>query len=112
VRVFIMDDAPQSMVYVPYALASAQRLRLEREFRISRDAYEAQQHSAAAIFAGLQKRYEFRILKPQDWLCAGGMCSIARNGAPLYSDDEHLAELGAMITQPALEAIWDTRSEL
>jgi peptidoglycan/LPS O-acetylase OafA/YrhL len=112
VRVFLMDDAPQSMVYVPYALASAQRLHLDREFRISRDTYEAQQHSAAAIFARLQKRYEFRILKPQDWLCAGGMCSIARNGAPLYSDDEHLSELGAMITEPALEAIWDTRSEV
>jgi peptidoglycan/LPS O-acetylase OafA/YrhL len=112
VRVFLLDDAPQSMVYVPYALASARRLHLNREFRISRDTYEAQQHSAAAIFARLQERYDFRILKPQDWLCAGGMCSIALNGAPLYSDDEHLSELGAMTTEPALEAIWDTRSEV
>jgi len=111
VRVFLVDDAPQNMVNVPYALAAARRLHLNREFRISRAAYEAQQHSAAAIFARLQKRYEFRILKPQDLLCAGGMCSIARNDAPLYGDDEHLSELGAMIAEPALEAIWDTRPE-
>jgi peptidoglycan/LPS O-acetylase OafA/YrhL len=111
VQVFLLDDAPQSKVNVPYTLAAAQRLHLDREFRISRVAYEAQQHSAAAIFARLQKRYAFRILKPQDLLCAGGMCSIARNDAPLYSDDEHLSELGAMITEPALEPIWDTRSE-
>ena len=107
VRVFLMDDAPQSMVNVAYTLAAAQRLHLNREFRISRATYEAQQHSAAAIFARLQKRYEFRILKPQDFLCAGGMCSIAHNHAPLYSDDEHLSELGAMIAEPALEAIWE-----
>jgi peptidoglycan/LPS O-acetylase OafA/YrhL len=111
VRVFLLDDAPQSIVDVPYALASAQRLHLDREFRISRVAYEAQQHSATAIFARLQKRYGIRILKPQDLLCAGGMCSIARNDAPLYTDEEHLSERGAMISEPALEAIWDTRSE-
>jgi peptidoglycan/LPS O-acetylase OafA/YrhL len=111
VRVFLMDDAPQSMVNVPYALAAGRRLHLDREFRISRVAYDAQQHSAAAIFARLQQRYEFRILKPQDLLCSGGMCSIVRNDAPLYSDDEHLSELGAMITEPVFEAIWDTRSE-
>jgi peptidoglycan/LPS O-acetylase OafA/YrhL len=111
VRVFLVDDAPQSIVDVPYALASAQRLHLDREFRISRVTYEAQQHSAAAIFARLQTRHGFRILKPQDLLCAGGMCSIARDDAPLYADEEHLSELGAMISEPALESIWDTRSE-
>jgi len=110
VRVFVLDDAPQSLVDVPYALASAQRLHLDRELRISRVTYEAQQQSAAAIFARLQKRYGFRILKPQDLLCAGGMCSIADNDAALYTDDEHLSELGAMISEPAIEAIWDTDS--
>jgi hypothetical protein len=110
VRVFLLNDAPQSIVDVPYALASARRLHLDREFRISRVTYEAQQHSATAIFARLQKRYGIRILKPQDLLCAGGMCSIARNDAPLYTDEEHLSELGAMISEPALEAIWDTGS--
>lgn len=107
VRVLLVDDAPQSIVNVPYALASAQRLHLDRDFRISRVDYETQQHSAAAIFSRLQKRYGFRILEPQDQLCAGGMCSIARIDAPLYTDGEHLSELGAMISEPALEAIWD-----
>jgi peptidoglycan/LPS O-acetylase OafA/YrhL len=111
VRVFLLDDVPQSSVNVPYALATAQRLHLDREFRISRFAYEAQQHSAAAIFARLQKRYGFRILKPQDMLCAGGMCSIVRDEAPLYVDGEHLSEFGAMIAEPALEAIWDAKTE-
>lgn len=112
VRVFIMDDAPQSLVDVPYALGAAKRLHLNREFRISRAAYEVQQHTVTEIFERLQRRYEFRIVKPQDQLCAGGMCSIARDNVPLYSDDEHLSELGAMTAEPALETIWDARSEL
>ena len=110
VRVFLVEDTPQSIVNVPYALASAQRLHLDRDFRISRVDYEAQQRSAAAIFSHLQKQYGFRILKPQDELCAGGVCSITRLDAPLYTDGEHLSELGAMISEPALEAIWDTGS--
>jgi peptidoglycan/LPS O-acetylase OafA/YrhL len=111
VRVFLLDDAPQNIVNVPYALAAARRLRLDREFRISRVAYEAQQHSATTIFARLQRRYEFQILKPQNLLCAGAMCSIARNDAPLYIDGEHLSEVGAMTSEPALEPIWDGKSE-
>ena len=111
VRVFLLDDAPQSIVSVPYALAATRRLHLDRDFRISRSAYETQQHSAEAIFARLQMRYRFRILKPQDLLCAAGICSIEQNDAPLYSDDEHLSLLGAMTAEPALEAIWNTESE-
>jgi hypothetical protein len=38
------------------------------------------------------------------------MCSIARDDVSLYVDNEHLSELGAMISEPALEAIWDTGS--
>jgi len=107
VQVFLLDDAPQNVVDVPYALASAQRLALDPDFRISRIDYEAQQHSATEVFARLQSRYAFRRLKPQDFLCAGGKCAIVRDSASLYADDEHLSELGALVCEPALEAIWD-----
>jgi peptidoglycan/LPS O-acetylase OafA/YrhL len=106
VRVFLLEDVPQNTLSVPYELASARRLGLDRDFRLSRTAYEAQQQSATRIFAQLQQRYELRILMPQDILCAGGMCAIARGEAPLYVDDEHLASTGAMIVEPALEAVF------
>lgn len=106
VRVFVVDDAPEYPVDVPYALASVRRLGLHRDLRISRAEYEVQQRSAAEIFAHLQRRYGFRILKPQDYLCADGRCAISRNDLPLYSDGEHLSPLGAAVAEPALEAIW------
>jgi peptidoglycan/LPS O-acetylase OafA/YrhL len=109
VRIFILDDVPESIVYVPYALASARRLGLQRDFRISRAEYELQQRNITDIFARLQRRYAFRILKPQDYLCADGFCAIARNGDPLYADEDHLAPFGAKVAEPALEAIWSER---
>jgi peptidoglycan/LPS O-acetylase OafA/YrhL len=106
VQVFILDDAPQNTVDVPYALAAARRRGWVRDFRISRAEYEAQQHSATAIFARLQQLYAFRILEPQNCLCAGGKCAIARGDVSLYTDDEHLSAPGAMVAEPAIEAIW------
>jgi hypothetical protein len=105
-RIFLMEDVPQSSVSVPYALAAARRLHLNRDMRISRAEYEVQQNSAADIFARLLKRHSFRTLKPQDMLCAGGMCSFARDESLLYSDAEHVSELGAKTSEPALQAIW------
>jgi peptidoglycan/LPS O-acetylase OafA/YrhL len=106
VRVFILDDAPESPVYVPYALAAARRRDLQRDFRISRAEYEAQQRSATEIFSRLQQKYVFQILEPQSSLCGSGMCAIARNTESLYVDEEHLSALGALVAKPALEPIW------
>ncbi len=94
VRVFLLEDVPHNALNVPYELASARRLSLRRDFRISRTAYEAQELIATQIFQRMQQRYGLRILRPQDILCAGGTCAIARDEAPLYNDDEHLAPTG------------------
>jgi peptidoglycan/LPS O-acetylase OafA/YrhL len=110
VRVFLLEDVPQNTQSVPYELASARRLGLHRDFRISRMAYEAQQQRATRIFAQMRQRYGLRILRPQDVLCAGGMCAIARGEAPLYVDDEHLAATGAMMIEPALESVFTDSS--
>jgi peptidoglycan/LPS O-acetylase OafA/YrhL len=106
IRVFLLDDVPQNGFDVPYELASARRLGLLRDFRMSRTAYEAQQQAATRIFTRMQQRYALHILKPEDILCAGGRCAIARGEAPLYIDNEHLAPKGAVMVEPALEAIF------
>lgn len=106
VRVFVVDDAPENRMDVPYAVAAARRLGLRRDLGISRAEYELQQRSAEKIFVSLQRRYGFRILKPQDCLCVDGRCAIVRNDLPLYSDLDHLSPLGAEVIEPALQAIW------
>jgi peptidoglycan/LPS O-acetylase OafA/YrhL len=110
VRVFLLEDVPHNALNVPYELASARRLDLPRDFRISRTAYEAQELSATQIFQRIQQRYGVHILRPQDILCAGGPCAIARGEAPLYNDDEHLSPLGAVIVEPALDAVFTDNS--
>jgi peptidoglycan/LPS O-acetylase OafA/YrhL len=106
VRVFLMEDAPQDPLSVPYLLASERRLDLHRDPGISRADYETQQRSATEIFARLQRQYGLKILSPQEILCAGGRCRIERDGAPLYVDGEHLAVTGAMLCVPALATVF------
>jgi peptidoglycan/LPS O-acetylase OafA/YrhL len=106
VRVFLLEDAPQYALGVPYELASVHRLDLQRDLGVSLAGYEMQQHSATQIFERLQQRFGLNILRPQDILCAGGRCVIDHAGAPLYVDGEHLSVTGAMLCLPALEAVF------
>jgi hypothetical protein len=105
-RVFVVDDAPWVGVDIPYALASTDRLGERRDFTITRAAYEAQQRAVTPILAALQNRYAFATLRPQDLLCAGGVCAVVRDGRSFYMDDEHLSPFGAMAAEPAFERIW------
>jgi hypothetical protein len=106
VKVFVVDDAPTVGVNVPYALASMDRLGERRDFSITPAAYEVQQQAATRILAALQDRYGFAILRPQDLLCASGVCVVERDGRSFYMDDEHLSPLGALAAKPAFERIW------
>ena len=113
IRVFVLNDAPEIDVPVPfeplgvpYALASAIRLGDNREFGITRDAYDRQQKNATEAFASLQHKYAFTILRTQDPLCAGGFCVAARLHTSLYADDQHLSTAGAIVARSALQPIW------
>ncbi len=105
-KVFVMDDAPWVGVDVPYALAATKRLGEHPDFTITRGAYDAQQRLVTPILDQLHHRYAFTVLRPQDLLCAGGHCAVARDGRPLYLDSEHLSPLGAMAAEPVFKGIW------
>jgi len=111
VRVFLIDDAPENPLSVPYELASAKRLALHRELGISKEQYDAQQGSAIRIFTRFQQQYGLHILKPQDLLCASGHCAIAQGEASFYTDREHLAPAGAMAIEPAFEPVFAPQTE-
>jgi hypothetical protein len=106
VRVFLLDDAPENPLSVPYELASAQRLALHRELGITRAQYDAQQRSAIHVFMQLQQQYGLRVLQPQDLLCGSGHCAIARDDASFYTDREHLSPAGAMAIEPVFEPVF------
>lgn len=110
VRVVLLEDVPHNLLSVPYELASARRLGLQRDFRMTRTQYETEQQTATQVFTRLQQRYGLRILRPQDILCEGGACAIAHGEASLYIDGEHLAPEGATFVEPAVEALFTDSS--
>ncbi|MDH1700765.1 acyltransferase family protein [Comamonas terrigena] len=46
------------------------------------------------------------ILDPTAYLCGDGACKGARNGIPLYYDDDHLSERGAALLIPMFRSIF------
>jgi peptidoglycan/LPS O-acetylase OafA/YrhL len=106
VRVFLLDDAPENPLSVPYVLASARRLALHRELGITRAQYDAEQRSAIQIFTRFQQQYGLRVLKPQDLLCGSGHCAIAHDDASFYTDREHLSPAGALAIEPVFDAVF------
>jgi hypothetical protein len=79
---------------------------LHRELGLSLAAYAAQQSSATQLFWRFQQQFGLHVLKPQDILCGGGRCAIARGEAPLYRDGEHLTITGAMTVAPIFDALF------
>ena len=108
VKVYVAEDDPQQDIHVPLTLAADARLGRPRHHGIARAAYDAQQAVVTGIFARLQQRYGFTLLKLPDVLCATGECVIEQGGRALYQDNEHLSPAGALAVAPALEPLWKT----
>lgn len=47
-----------------------------------------------------------KLLDPTAYLCSGGTCRGARDGIPLYYDDDHLSERGAALLVPMFRSIF------
>jgi hypothetical protein len=64
-------------------------------------------HGNDLLFDRLAGRDRVIMLDPAPMLCVNGDCSFARDGAPLYSDTNHLTSAAARIIAPLYPAIFD-----
>lgn len=63
----------------------------------------------SSMIAALQKASRdcgVHLLDPLPYLCVGDACHGVSDGRPLYSDDNHLSEVGARRLTPMFGAIW------
>lgn len=73
---------------------------------MSLSAYRAANASMNAALQSASQRCCVRLLDPLPYLCAGESCEGVSDGRPLYSDDNHLSEVGARRLAPMFGAIW------
>jgi len=67
----------------------------------TRSQYLARQAFLFQAFAAARSKFSsISLLDPLPFLCDGDHCSAAKDGLPLYYDDEHLNNRGAMLLRP------------
>jgi peptidoglycan/LPS O-acetylase OafA/YrhL len=95
-RVIVIAGVPEVGVSVPKVLVNNMFWGKNRDIAPSARAFSERQLSTNEIFKVMQNKYPaLLVVHPSNVLCDERVCHIAREGEPLYFDDDHLSDLGA-----------------
>jgi len=94
--VYLVRPIPEMTVDVPRIMARRHLLNRAGEVRFNRDEYDRRH---AAVWQAQDQAVQqcgVQILDPTQALCDEAYCYGSDNGRPLYYDDDHLSEFGAV----------------
>ncbi|MEY4345144.1 MAG: hypothetical protein RL032_976 [Pseudomonadota bacterium] len=103
-RVYLVRPIPEMGVNVP-STARAMVWGIKKEVTVSLEDYHARNDFAWAAQDLAQAQCGVQILDPLPYLCWDGVCHGAKEGRPLYYDDNHLSEFGNKLLVPMFERV-------
>jgi hypothetical protein len=103
-RVTIVGPVPEIGLDVPTNLAMRRMRGLPEDFGPTRAQFETRNKTALDDLASLDRTV--RRIYPHLTLCTAARCDVARDGKPLYFDDNHLDDFGAETIRPLLDPIF------
>ncbi|MBC7918487.1 MAG: acyltransferase [Rhodoferax sp.] len=106
--VYLVRPIPEMGVNVPDA-ARAMVWGAEPRVSISLKEYHARNGFAWAAQDAARARCGVKILDPLPYLCKEGSCYGAKEGRPLYYDDNHLSEFGNRALIPMYREVLESR---
>lgn len=108
--VIIIGSIPEPGFDVPHNVATALHLGRHATAGIHRDAVQVRLSEADAMLESAAKaRAGVHFIPIWRWFCPQSLCSLERNGVPIYSDDDHLSHQGAvLVAGPALRRSFAT----
>ena len=116
--VYLMRPIPEMGVDVPKAMSRAMVFGGGRDISISLADYHQRHAFVWAAQDAARDRCGVKILDPLPYLCRDGRCFGAKDGRPLYYDDDHLSEFGNRLLVPMFAevfrstgAYFDTKSD-
>ena len=92
--VYLVRPIPEMKVDVPKSMARSLLLGQDKDISIALAAYHQRHALVWAAQDAARERCGVKILDPLPYLCPDGRCQGARNGRPLYHDDDHLSDYG------------------
>ncbi|QHE76716.1 acyltransferase family protein [Hydrogenophaga sp. PBL-H3] len=105
-RVFLVRPIPEMGVHVPKAVVRAIAWGKDAEISIPLDQYHQRQAFIWAAQDEARDRCGVSILDPLPYLCHEGRCHGAKDGRPLYFDDDHLSEWGNKFLVPMFAEVF------
>ena len=105
IQVVLLGPQPEALFRVDSVFQRSTRLGLEMPAGASRAETEARLQSSYDALTAVAELPGVTLLDPLPLLCDAERCAVVRDGAPLYSDDNHLFPEAALLELPLLETI-------
>ncbi len=106
--VYLVRPIPEMGVDVPRT-ARALVWGKHRDVSISLAHYHERQNFIWGAQDAARSRCGVKILDPLPYLCKDGRCQSAKNGRPIYFDDDHLSEFGNKLLVPMFAEVFQTK---
>jgi hypothetical protein len=107
--VYLVRPFPEMQVDVPKSMARALLFGQEKDISISLAAYRQRHAFVWAAQDAARDHCGVKVLDPLPYLCPEGRCQGAREGRPLYYDDDHLSEYGNKLLVPMFAEVFQPR---
>lgn len=107
--VYLLRPIPEMPVNVPGAIGRALLLGRARDVSVTLQQYRLRQGFILALQDQAVAQCGARVLDPLPFLCDGTVCFGSVNGQPLYSDDDHLNEIGNKRLIPMFSELFRSR---
>ncbi len=104
--VWMVRPIPEMGIDVPRAVGRALILGQTPQVSITTTAYTERNAMVMAAQDRAAEQCGIRILDPLPYLCSKDACFGARDGRPVYFDDDHLSEYGGQLVSPMFREIF------
>ena len=110
--VYLVRPLPEMRLNVPDTMARAMLLgHSKKDISISLIEYHQRHAIVWRAQDAARERCGVKILNPLPHLCPDGRCQGARDGRPMYFDDDHLSEYGNKLLVPMFAEVFQAQAD-
>ena len=107
-NIALVASVPEPGIDVPVTLAREALSGQAIDTTLPREDFQRHQTRTLDLLKKVADEHGATMVYPHEILCNASACLLAKDQIPLYFDDHHLSEHGAMLLAPLFEKILRT----